>query len=139
MDNSKFLDDFEQDLVLACKGRYGKKGIEKVIAENVYLGDIKDVCLSSKYYWIKELFFKLADKSYLSTKILINELSFDRIHSLSYYEQLDNINNVSLQILNMMRSMISGLKVKECDRNGKSFDLISLHEPNKDFMKEENS
>lgn len=69
----------EQDLILACKGRYDENhmlGIKKVIG-NYCDYDYENVEESSIYHFISELYVKLLDNNHLSFRSFLLNAHYD--------------------------------------------------------------
>jgi len=127
------LDKMESDLVLACKLWYGEKGIEKVIADNVY-GDIEHIKLDSKYHWISKLFMKLIDTGYFKLSTFINEISPRHIDG---FGGMDEHLSAAEKVYRRMVSMICNLQVQDHDKEGNWYTLVELHEVNEKFREKE--
>jgi len=110
--------EFEQDLILACKCWYGDNGIDKVIQDAIGYDRDQYVSIHSKYHFISQLYIKLIENKHLMLYNLIEHFKPSRIDAYSMYEK--------------MCSEIMNLKIK----NDSGLVIVELHEPNEKYKED---
>ncbi len=123
-----FFNEFEQDLILACKTWYGEQGLEKVIANH---GGIKveHVSLENKYYWLKKVIIKLVNAGYYSIENIFTQFFEDYFGMYCFDSPINSKEGIIARITDRMRAMIQNMEVKD-----KGVTLVYIHDMNKKFV-----
>ena len=135
--------EFEQDLILACKGWYGENGIEKVIRAYIGYSEAQDITIDSKYHFISELYVKMVENKHLKLFFLLqNRLSPRHIYDSKNMRYVYNTTNYNIYdipriVCDHMIAEIQGVQVKEQDKDGNYYTMIEIHEAKEEFKDKE--
>lgn len=116
--------EFEQDLILACKGWYGDNGIDIVLRDYCGWSDEYPIPKDSIYHFISNLFIKMVNNNHLRLGSFFDSMSPNRI--FDFEKQTFTIWEIPMKLCQQMKSEISCVKVK--NDNGEW--IVKLHEPN---------
>ena len=116
--------DFEQDLILACKGWYGDNGIDIVLRDYCGWADEYPLPKDSVYHFLSILFIKMVNNNHLRLGMFFDNLSPSRI--FDFEKKSFTLCDISMKICQQMKSEISGVQVK----TNKGEWIVRLHDPN---------
>lgn len=125
--SENFFNEFEQDLILACKTWYGEQGLEKVIANHTGI-EVKYVSVNNKYYWLKKIIIKLVNAGYFSIENIFTNF-FEDVGLYFFNKVNESKDEMITRVTERMIAMIQLMEV-----NDKGVTLVYIHNINKKFV-----